>query len=302
MKGFAIVALAALVSACATPTLTYTHIPPGHGNIEGHTVVALPLVYLEIVPTTANAEGAFEPPTFTPHYVENPDATFTVEPQDTFFALTEIAPSYRASTANLTAMGVQTFDRSADAAETLATAIGLVGDATFLSAADARTPAEAISCRGLHSRWMWFATNDQASQRDPVLSFSTEQCRIRARVGNLPSDAVSVTAFRERWAAGGTSHVMLTPACRLVTLEYTLFRPLPARGRAPDEATRERQAGHFRWIGYLPDPNHLRLSPLPRDGVLTTTNVCDMPSVDRGESPPPTMAGWLSGIVKPFRN
>lgn len=318
MKGLAIVALAALVSACATPTLTYTHIaadPQGNiaGNIEGHTVIAMPLASLDVTPQprAANGRASTAAPAFEVRYVDNRRLTFTVEAQDDLVALTEITPTYRAGVASPSSVGVETYDRAAETAEALASVISIAGDPTFLASGDRTGGNPYVSCLGLRNGWLGQVVEGYGREGRP--SFATywdeDSCYMVAEVGAVPQDAVLREDFVARWN-GEAAHFVMTPVCRQVSLSYYAGASPVRRGQTVAEGNAVPAAGNLnfararlhRWTGLMPDPNYVRLTPMPRQGTMKMEDMCAPPSIERGDDPPPSLADRIAGVINPFRN
>jgi hypothetical protein len=315
MKRLVACGIAALVSACATPTLTYNQIAStSQGNLGGDTVISLPLARVAITPKPAvRGAASAEPPDFEVYYEDNPNATFTVEAENSAMALTEIAPAYRENTATPTSVGVETYDRAAQTAQALASIISLVGDPTFLTAADRTGGNPYINCRGLAPGWLGKVIEDQGAGRDDSFSLNAlwddQNCFVEASVGPAPRDAVAITAFADRWN-GEPAHFMITPVCRRVTLDYFSGPTAAARGQALGEGQvvpsrgqlNLTRAHHTRWVGYLPDPNHIRLTAMPRQGTMKMEHLCSPPTIERGDDAPPSFADQLTTVLEPFRN
>jgi hypothetical protein len=318
MRGLAICAMAALVTACATPTLTYNRISAVDGrvigNIEGQTVIAMPIARLDITPKprAANGRASTDAPEFTLRYEDNRELTFAVEAQDNLLALTEITPTYRADIASPSSIGVETYDRSAELAEAVAEVVSIAGDPTFLASADRTGGSPHVSCLGLSNEWLGDEVGSQG--RDGKTAYAaywdSDTCYITAEIGDLPQDAVLSEDFTDRWNGNETNFV-ITPVCRRVSINYYAgTSPLRRRGPALAEGDVVPSEGHLdlsrarlhRWSNFMPDPNYIRLTPLPRQGTLKMENMCSPPSIERGDDPPASLASRIAAVFNPFRN
>jgi hypothetical protein len=254
-------------------------------------------------------------------YYPSPHATYLVRPNDNWFSATRIAPTYRADTSVLATLNVETIDRREEFAQDLASVISAFGDPTVLnSGSDAAVPPNSITCQVIEPQFIaWLlsrnanATLDAdhpypartagetdvayrarlaaGSEENEVYSFEGQatQCTIKVSFGPLLADAVTLDYFNTN-IRGRQSHVMIGAACRMMSLDYIV----------PSESGESVQT--VRWSRPVPDPNFVRLSPLPYSGALDANSVCAAPSLTQGEGAQASGFHIFRLFLGPFRN
>lgn len=255
---------------------------------------------------------------FAVTYRANPHATFLVRPQTDAFSTTQLAPTYRTDSSIVSTLSVGTVDHRAELAGDVAGIISAFGDATFLSSAgDSGRPENSITCGAIEPGYLaWLinktangtlsatdhypARNDHESDADyrsrlarataaDRFEADAAHCNITVSLSAPDGDAITLDYF-EHHVLGQQSHLMISAACRWMSVQYTV----PGNTAAHNQIIVENFA--------VPDPFFVRVSPLPYSGKLDASSVCAAPSLTQGDQSPQTPWHTVHSILTPFQN